>query len=355
MAAVSAEDDRTTEGHSQDRVQRALQVAVVAGFMGNSQRVQETCLGLCNACREGVPLGCLRIVEDVPPTVLAMVLPDARQAPQADTPLTRVLQHRRVLKVKWIFSDMFEDKLSELQWPEGVKEMNLFRFNRAVNDVAWPMGLDRLSFGTLGSTYFPQRSAIVWNRFNCSLQGVIFPSGLREIFLGEAFNQPIEDILWPQGLERMSLPGYDHPIDNVKWPPALKSLEFLSPEEIKLRQDPYTYYEDLSVDEDGFNKPFTKLPASLETLWLSYGFAQRSLEGIAWPTGLATIGFGEDFCSHLTTGISWPSSLRNIYSFHEIDAPPEGCVVTLVKDYDYLSDRENEPDYLSEFPYYSDY
>lgn len=340
----------------QDRAQRALRVAVVAGFMGDSRGVEESCLGLCNACREGIPLKSLLIGEDVPPTLLAMVLPNDSRAQQTEAPPTRVLQHRRVLQVEWNFTDV-EDvsgvgdfDMSEVQWPEGTKEILLLQFKRTVEHIVWPAGLDRLSFSILGPARLARNATRFrpWpmvSFFNHPLDNVTFPSGLREIFLGEAFTQSLVTVAWPHGLERLSLPGFDDTnLDDVKWPPALKHLEFMPPKQIRLRKNPNARAEELNFDMNGLNCPFFKLPMSLETLWLSDAFAQ-CLEIDPWPPGLVTMGLGKGFDSFFTNEISWPSSVRYIYTVHEISSPPPDCVVTTVKDYDTDSHSfENEPE-----------
>ncbi|CAM9945835.1 unnamed protein product, partial [Ectocarpus fasciculatus] len=177
-----------------------------------------------------------------------------------------------------------------------------------------------------------------------SLVATNFPSGLREIFLGCAFDQPIEAVVWPQRLERLSLPGFNQPIDNVRWPPALKSLEFTPPWEIRPREDPDTRVHQIGCYGDCFNSPFTTLPANLECLWLGDKF-DHSLEGVNWPSGLATLGLGDRF-GGLNRGVSWPSNLRNLYLVREVDwaeRPPSGCEVTIAKD--------DDPDDI----YYDDY
>ncbi|CAM9702687.1 unnamed protein product [Pylaiella littoralis] len=345
MAAVSPDEELMSEEHRQDRAQRALRVAVVAGFMRNSNDVQESCLGLCNACRESVPLEC-RISEGAPPTLLAMILPHASQAQQIESPPTRVLQPHRVRKVESTLNGAFYSPglacvdMSEVQWPEGTKEIRLLRFDRTVEDVTWSVNLERLSFGRFDFENFFTSD---WSTFNHPLSNVIFPSGLREIFLGEAFNQPIDDVAWPQELERMSLPGFNQPIDDVRWPPALKSLEFISPKQIYLRKDPDTCAEELDFDENGHNCQFTNLPASLEALWLSDAF-DKFLDEVNWPPGLVTLGLGVRCEWYNTNCLSWPSTLRHIYSMHEVDGAPEGCVVTTVKDHERSSSDVYEDD-----------
>ncbi|CAN0073371.1 unnamed protein product [Ectocarpus sp. 13 AM-2016] len=163
------------------------------------------------------------------------------------------------------------------------------------------------------------------------------------MFLGDTFNQPIEDVVWPPGLERLSLPGYDHPIDNVRWPPALKSLEFTPPLQISIRESPYSNFDDLTFSRSRFNSRFTTLPASLETLWLGDAFRQ-SLLGVNWPSGLATLGLGVDLTGEW--GLSWPSILRNLYlaknMYDWVERPPSGCTVSIMPA---LDTDEDEDDY----------
>ncbi|CAM9412402.1 unnamed protein product [Ectocarpus fasciculatus] len=353
MAAVAVEE-WPNEEHMRDRALRALQFAVVSGFVKDYRATQESCLGLCNACREGVPVERMLVGEGVPQTRLAMVLPNAVQAQQeAEIPPSRVLQPRRVLRLKWTFrsdawwTETTEESpnswagapsvgnvdLGEVQWPESIKEINLLLFDKEIEGVPWPEGLECLSFCALRLSCGPSGFAYRGS-FNRSLHGANFPSGLREIFLGDAFDQPIEDVLWPHGLERLSLPGFNQPIDNVRWPPALKSLEFSPPSQICLREDPNTRLDVLELHRDHFNSPFTTLPASLKTLWLGDSFCQ-SLEGVNWPSGLVTLGLGSSFTG-LSAGVSWPSNLENLYLVNEMDwlEYPVSCMVTIVKDYD---------------------
>ncbi|CAM9276081.1 unnamed protein product [Ectocarpus sp. 4 AP-2014] len=353
MAAVAVEECPGEE-HMRDRALRALQFAVVSGFVKDCRATQESCLGLCNACREGIPVERMLIGEGVPQTRLAMVLPNAVRAQQeADIPPIRVLQPRRVLRLQWTFrtnarwAETTEETpnswagspsvgdvdLGEVQWPEGIKEVNLLLFDGEIEGVAWPVGLECLSFCALqlsyGSSGFANRGS-----FNRSLVGATFPSDLREIFLGDAFDQPIEDVVWPHGLERLSLPGCNQPLDNVRWPPVLKSLEFSPPSQICLREDPNTRLDVLEPHRDRFNSPLTNLPASLESLWLGNSFCQ-TLEGVNWPSGLVTLGLGSSFTG-FNEGVSWPPNLQNLYLVNEMDwlEYPKSCIVTIVKDYD---------------------
>lgn len=372
MAQVSAEGEPTTEELRQDRAQRALQVAVVSGFVEDSRPVQESCLGLCNACRDGVPVECVRIGQEVPLSLMCVV---GRICPcsLAELPPTRVLRPRRVVKVRWTWDERPEGSLDfamedgagltnpdlpSVIWPEGVQELQLVLFNQVLEEVEWPKSLQRLSFysdgfrvpGLGGKFPFPPDRRGTFNR---PLQGVNFPSGLREIFLGNSFDQPIDEVVWPDALERLSLPGFKKSIDNVRWPPRLVALEFLCPSQIQLRKKEGVRVEELDSVVQGFNRPFTTLPSSLETLWLSNNFAQECLADIAWPSGLTTLGLGRSFGAHLLETISWPSSVRHVYSVAPIDLDgrlPTACEVTVVTDYDtesqsYEQDHEYDLDY----------
>lgn len=367
MAAVvvATEDEPMAEELRQDQTHLALQVAVVSGFVEDSRAVQESCLGLCNACRDGVPVECILIQEEVPLSLLSVVVPSGSRALDG-LRVTRVLQPRRVLKVRFEWHEQFPDiptqtyvanlDLANVKWPEGIEEVQFALYDQALERVVWPKSLERLSFYSHGSVMHVGESLA---RFPCSplrglfnhpLQGVSFPSGLREIFLGNSFDQPIEDVAWPVALERLSLPGFNHSIDNLRWPPRLVALEFLCPSQIQLRKKEGVRAEELDNLVQGFNRPFTTLPASLETLWLSNAFAQDSLAGIAWPPRLTTLGLGKSFGAALVGRVSWPPGIRHVYSTVEIDLDdmPARCVVTVVRDYDTESQSHEADDYDEE-------
>ncbi|CAM9539760.1 unnamed protein product, partial [Ectocarpus sp. 12 AP-2014] len=159
MAAVAVEK-WSSEEHMRDRALRGLQVAVVSGFVKDCRAAQESCLGLCNACREGVPVERMLVREWVPQILLAMVLPNAAKARQeGGIPPTRVLHPRRVLRLEWTFRShawwaestgqvskpsagtpsVGDVDFSEVQWPEGTREISLILFDKAVEGMAWPV------------------------------------------------------------------------------------------------------------------------------------------------------------------------------------------------------------------------
>ncbi|CAM9184794.1 unnamed protein product, partial [Laminaria digitata] len=114
--------------------------------------------------------------------------------------------------------------MSKVRWPEGVQEVFLWGFNRRIEGVAWSDSLEVLSFHMfvpgVGKIMHPYG---ITGNFNTSLDGATFPAGLRVISLGIEFDQPIDAVAWPEGLERLSMPGFDQSLQNVQWPPGLKT------------------------------------------------------------------------------------------------------------------------------------
>lgn len=193
-----------------DRGILALQVAEISGFMERVQTLQTSCLSLCNTSREYSSMQCLKICRGVPPSMLDLAYPTWHQEEAGN--LSRVVPHGRVLKVHWIFdaSRTFNrpnDTLDTVgvsfdgnidmrmaRWPQGTKEVALDGFNRRIDTITWPPGLEILWFGT------PSLTDEGREMFDMPLDGVIFPDCLREIFFGETFNQPLNGIDWPKGL-----------------------------------------------------------------------------------------------------------------------------------------------------------
>lgn len=330
-------EDSSHREHRQERTLRAIQVAATSGFVEHNLRLQESCLALCNWCREYVPLQFMRICSEGPSKFLAVFGADLLCLEADDH--SRVMLPKRVLKVDWTFSDYAgrllvehsffemrtEDeiaehrgvtacnfKMSNMCWPAAIREVYFDEFNRPIDDVVWPDSLKRLAFcNSQHDDKFARCGT--FGIFNQSLDGATFPAGLRELYLGPEFDRCIENVNWPEGLELLSMPGFDYPIGNVRWPPRLKTLNFLVSSEIKHRQSPGGWGRawhpcDPNV---GFNGPLDSLPVSLETLWLSDNFNQP-LRGVTWPSELALLGLGTRISMESMHGIEWPPNLRKL-------------------------------------------
>lgn len=177
---------------TRDRALRALQVAAVSGFVKGIRELQRSCLGLCNACRHGVPISLLKITPKTPSGMLRLC--SGMHQTEA-YPVSRVMPHRRVLSVQFTFprcespSRDWRKRLQEedgwgsgemvdinkVTGPEGTKNIMLFGFNQPLQGVIWPESLERLMFG---QTFCKSAKT---EFFNQSLDGVHFPSGLREL------------------------------------------------------------------------------------------------------------------------------------------------------------------------------
>ncbi|CAM9261728.1 unnamed protein product [Laminaria digitata] len=231
--------------------------------------------------------------------------------------------------------------ISKVRWPEGVKEIYLWGFNRRIDGVLWPVGLKILSFQK-PPPIFEHLAYGTAGIFNMPLGGVTFPAGLREIFLGHEFNQPIDTVAWPEGLERLSMPCFNKPIHDVHWPEGLKSLEFMTP----YRPDDPEFREEASLDRrDGcFNQPLGSfLPPNLEFLWLSNSFYQ-SLGDVAWPSELAVLGLGTEY---LVGEVKWPPRLETLVlprCFSDMEDPPPGCRVVYTEPQGASDSDEDEMD-----------
>lgn len=126
--------------------------------------------------------------------------------------------------------------MERVQWPEGLKEIYLGGLNRPMHRVNWPERLEVLGFQPpIRVIRGIHHTVGGGGMFNRPFDGVTFPAGLRELFLGSEFDQCIDGVTWPEGLKRLSMPGFSRPIDAVQWPPGLKTLEFSGPYEFERR------------------------------------------------------------------------------------------------------------------------
>lgn len=367
---------------NEDLSLRAITLVAMAGFVVNNRSLKESCLAICNSCRESLQQPCLKLDINAPRSLLAVFSPDVLGA-NAEV-ASRVLLPKRVLKVKWRFHDptstdlvegveqeeveeqeegkgipqdredverdlemAWDFDLTKVLWPEGMREIYLDCFNRPVDNVVWPEGLEILSFHMPGglAVWDMQCDSGTEGICNRPLDGVTFPAGLREIFLGIKFNQDITGVAWPDGLERLSMPGFNQPTDGVQWPSRLKTLEFIKPYQFEQRQ----YNDRIPWDwhRAGFDQPLgMSLPMRLETLWLSDNFGQ-SLRGVTWPSGLVLLGLGSEVTQESIDGVLWPPSLRKIVFSNEclrIQDAPSGCEVVPVEPYR-VSDSDQDDDY----------
>ncbi|CAM9454596.1 unnamed protein product [Laminaria digitata] len=247
--------------------------------------------------------------------------------------------------------------IGDVQWPEGTKQLALRTCNRRLDAMPLPEGLEKLWFGQPTPTLSMTSCRMCFDIFNMPLDGLVFPCCLREMFLGNRFNQPIEGVAWPGGLERLSLPGFNQSIRDAKLPPGLKALEFVSPSTMMLWEHMVTLgsrtSDSILLDREvlhftvvgnsngghgKFNQPLgTTLPPGLETLWLSNDFVQP-LDDVSWPSGLVSLGLAFDFQLYCyPESVTWPSNLRELFVVNKPDhkiSYPQGSGVTILNTFE---------------------
>ncbi|CAK9013007.1 Putative F-box and FNIP repeat-containing protein L60 [Durusdinium trenchii] len=168
------------------------------------------------------------------------------------------------------------------------------------------------------------RSLTLGHRFDQSLEQLHMLVNLEYLSLGDAFNQGLEEVIWPalqslhlgarfnQSLERVSLPKslqrlsfgdlFDQPIRSVAWPEALQMLSF----------------------GEEFNQPLQAVwPAGLRGL--SFGdLFNQSLEEVDWPPALRSLSFGARFNQSL---VNMPNGLESLTLGEDFTQGLEGLKV----------------------------
>ena len=89
--------------HKKKQALRAIEMVATSGFLRDKRGLKQSCLGVCNLCREGLTLRCLKLPSKAPRTLLAVVWPDPLGTKGEGA--SRVLLPKKVLKVKWHFDD----------------------------------------------------------------------------------------------------------------------------------------------------------------------------------------------------------------------------------------------------------
>lgn len=110
-----------------------------------------------------------------------------------------------------MFFDDYIDDSQELSvpWPVGLEVLTMEKFDQPIDNVMWPSTLTHLHFGHY------------WDQ---SIVGVRLPDSLEELELGLNFTGTLVGALWPSSLKRLSLGCFDSSLDGVVWPDLLEEL-----------------------------------------------------------------------------------------------------------------------------------
>jgi len=86
------------------------------------------------------------------------------------------------------------------------------QFDQSLDGFMWPSGLKRVMLG---------------DEFNESLDQVNWPSGLQVLEFGNSFNQSLDQVTWPKSLQTLIFGAdFDQSLDRVNLPDSLRNLEF---------------------------------------------------------------------------------------------------------------------------------
>lgn len=253
------------------------------------------------------------------------------------------------------------------RWPESVNEINFGGapsppyenigfymteevlslgevFNRPLEPgwVPWPPGLKTIRFGctwnidrhgdrerwppSLENIYIP-------SQFNQPLAGggIELHRGLREIALGETFNQSLVEVDWPPMLQTLTVSlHFDQPLEGVRLPAELREIYLRG--KFNRAISVVAWPKALEVLELGscFNQPLVSrgvdgdapisrkypLPAALNHLHLDNSF-NHPLSGHELPDGLEVLRLGPSF--KFFPSVGWPTGLKKLFIRHEWD------------------------------------
>lgn len=162
--------------------------------------------------------------------------PDSLQVLRVDSyklqlPLVGVKWH----SVKKLYLVNFDLRMDErrglnIEWPVGLEELYLQKFNQPIDHVKWPDTLKVLYFGdwwdeSIVGVKFPDslEDLQLGINFCGTLVGVAWPRSLKKLYLG-AFDSSLDGVVWPDSLEELHMGDFSQSIEGVEWPKSLKKL-----------------------------------------------------------------------------------------------------------------------------------
>lgn len=135
-----------------------------------------------------------------------------------------------VKKLFMVYFNKYMDDNNFIEWPIGLEELYLEKYNHPIDDVRWPNTLKVLYFGDwwnepLDDVKFPDslEDLGLGINFDQSLVGVTWPKSLKKLYLG-AFQGSLDGIVWPHKLEELRMDAVCGDIEDVTWPKSLKKI-----------------------------------------------------------------------------------------------------------------------------------
>lgn len=209
----------------------ALQQDVGNPWYTSTKELQRTCRDICEACRR-TPTLVVRVTRSTPRILWSAGAGDSSAIPVIEAyglewalplqPLvfeSCVRMRRKVVYLKLSpMEDGFDVRLTCLRLFKHLKHLKLERFDESIDNVVWPRSLEYLEFG---------------RSFNQPIQKVTWPTSLVCLSLGLDFNQPIVGVTWPPFLDEVRFfPAFNQCIEDVVWPQSLTKVSFGFPFEM---------------------------------------------------------------------------------------------------------------------------
>lgn len=201
---------------------------------------------------------------------------------------------------KLTLSDNFNQSLDGVKFPKGLREITLRGvFNKDIGGVLWPEGLRILRFGAQFNRplFSPDDFYVADGEGGSAPVGARnpLPAGLKELYVGDAFSQPISRAELPDGLEVLVIGKSFEYAASAAWPSELLRLHLLC-RWGGSRGDAVEVGEAFGDGGVGGarNRPRTELPGKLEFLEVGDHF-NSSLTTVAWPPTLKVLLLGASF------------------------------------------------------------
>lgn len=172
-------------------------------------------------------------------------------------------------------------------------------FDQQIDDVYLPEGLEEMEFSGIFDRPLPAK----------------LPQTIRKITFGLKFNQPLHGIQWPSSLQQLTFGrSFDQKVDfEGALPASLKSLHFGQNFQQTLRHVQWPDgLEELSLSSS-FNESLREvdLPQGLRCLTLT-GNHPGQLDAVQhWPSKLTTINLNGDFNQPIAS-VVWPTTLQKL-------------------------------------------
>ncbi len=203
----------------------------------------------------------------------------------------------RVTRMTW---ERDSQDLTTISFPPHLKQLVFhWGFDQPIDDINLPEGLQEIEFSGIFNRPLPAK----------------LPQTIRKITFGLKFNQPLRGIQWPSSLRQLIFGhSFDQKIDfEGALPALLKSLHFGQNFQQSLRHVQWPDgLEELSLSSS-FSESLREvvLPQGLRCLTLTGNYPGQLDAVQCWPSNLTTINLNGDFNQPIAS-VVWPTTLQKL-------------------------------------------